>query len=156
MKVNYLIKSQWTRDSVQEKNYWKSLEIFNICFNFVILYNIFYILFDQNGYMVDLRKGFSLISSWDHCHRSSPSRISDMPWAGFEPAQYLSSGLVEWSCAIVITTSPWPHFLCWTGLSIKIQRKCKVWVFLPFYCLLKRLLYLDDCRNFFWNKKTLL
>ena len=41
--------------------------------------------------MVDWRKAFSLISS--HCQRSSPSQISDMPWAGF----------VEWSCAVVIT-----------------------------------------------------
>ena len=29
--------------------------------------------------MVDRRKTFSLISSWDHCQRSSPSRISDTP-----------------------------------------------------------------------------
>ena len=56
--------------------------------------------------MVDRRKVFSLISSWDHCQRSSPSRISDTPRAGFEPAQNLSSGLVEWSCAVVITTTP--------------------------------------------------
>ena len=56
--------------------------------------------------MVDRRKTFSLISSLDHYQRSSPSRISDTPWAGFEPAQNLSSGLVEWSCAVVITTKP--------------------------------------------------
>ena len=59
--------------------------------------------------MVDWRKAFSLISSWDHCQRSSPSRISDTPRAGFEPAQNLSSGLVEWSCAVVITTTPCHH-----------------------------------------------
>ena len=59
--------------------------------------------------MVDRWKVFSLISSRDHCHRSSPSRISDKPRAGFEPAQNLSSGLVEWSCAVVITTTPWRH-----------------------------------------------
>ena len=35
--------------------------------------------------MVDRRKAFSLISSRDHCQRSSPSRISDTPRAGFEP-----------------------------------------------------------------------
>ena len=29
------------------------------------------------------RKAFSLISSQDHCQRSSPSRISDTPQAGF-------------------------------------------------------------------------
>ena len=40
-------------------------------------------------------KVFSLISSWNHCQRYSPSQISDMLQAGFEPAQNLTSGLVE-------------------------------------------------------------
>ena len=48
----------------------------------------------------------SLISSRDHCQRSSPSRISDMPRSGSEPVQNLSSGFDEWSCAVVITTTP--------------------------------------------------
>ena len=52
--------------------------------------------------MVDRRKAFSR----DHCQRSSPSRISDTPRAGFEPAQNLSSGFGEWSCTVVITTTP--------------------------------------------------
>ena len=56
--------------------------------------------------MVDRWKAFSLISSRDHCQRSSPPRISDTPRAGFEHVQNLSSGLVEWSCAVVITTTP--------------------------------------------------
>ena len=56
--------------------------------------------------MADRRKAFSLISSRDHGQRSSPSQISNTPWAGFEPAQSLSSGLVEWRCAVVITTTP--------------------------------------------------
>ena len=56
--------------------------------------------------MVERRKAFSLISSRDHCQRSSPSRISYTPQAGLEPAQNLSSGLVEWICAVVITTTP--------------------------------------------------
>ena len=43
---------------------------------------------------VDRQKTFSLISSRDHCQRSSPSRISDTLRA-FEPAQNLSSGFVE-------------------------------------------------------------
>ena len=42
--------------------------------------------------MVNRRKAFSLISSRDHCQRSSPS---DTLRAGFEPAQNLSSGLVD-------------------------------------------------------------
>ena len=52
--------------------------------------------------MVDRRKAFSLISSWDHCQTSSPSRISDTPRVGFESAQNLSSGLVKSSGAVVI------------------------------------------------------
>ena len=45
--------------------------------------------------MVDRRKAISLISSRDHCQRSSPLWISAMPRAEFEPAQNLSSGLVK-------------------------------------------------------------
>ena len=60
--------------------------------------------------MVDRRKAFSLISSRDHCQRSSPSRISDTPRAGFEPAQNLSSDFVEWSCAVVRTATPRSHY----------------------------------------------
>ena len=53
--------------------------------------------------MVDQRKAFSLISSWDYYQRSSPSQISNTPQAGFEPAHNLSSGFVEWSCSVVKT-----------------------------------------------------
>ena len=56
--------------------------------------------------MVDQQKAISLISSRDHCQRSSPSRISDTPRAGFEPAQNLTSGLVEWSCAVKMSITP--------------------------------------------------
>ena len=59
--------------------------------------------------MVDQRKTFSLIPSRDHCQRSSPSRISDTPRTVFEPAQNLSSGLVEWCCSVVITTTSRRH-----------------------------------------------
>ena len=45
--------------------------------------------------MVDRQKAFSLVSSRDHCQRFSPLRISDTLRAGIEPAQNLSSGLVE-------------------------------------------------------------
>ena len=37
---------------------------------------------------------------------TSPSRISDTPPAGFEPAQNLSLDFAEWSCAVVITAAP--------------------------------------------------
>ena len=43
--------------------------------------------------MADRRKAFSLISSRDHCQRSSPSRISDTPsrlWTCAEPEFRLS------------------------------------------------------------------
>ena len=56
--------------------------------------------------MVDQRNAFRLISNRNHCQRSSPSRIFGMPRAGFEPAQNLSSGLVERNCAVMITSSP--------------------------------------------------
>ena len=49
----------------------------------------------------DRRKVFGLI--W-HCQRTSSSRISDTPVAGFKVAQNLSSGFVEWSCVVVITS----------------------------------------------------
>ena len=55
--------------------------------------------------MVDRRKAFSLVSSQDHCQRSSPSRISNTSRAGFEPAQNLSSDFVEGRCAVAITTT---------------------------------------------------
>ena len=52
-------------------------------------------------------------------------QISDTPRAGFEPAQNLSSSLVEQSCAVAIITTPDAlgnarvifEFLkrCWTG-----------------------------------------
>ena len=59
--------------------------------------------------MVERRKTFSLISGGDNCQTSSPSRIFDTPRTGFEPAQSMSSGLVERSCTVVITTTPPCH-----------------------------------------------
>ena len=73
--------------------------------------------------MVDRRKTFSLISSRDHCQRSSPSRISNTPRAGFEPAQNLSPDLVEWSCAVVTTTTPWHHNIFWSVYTVICQRR---------------------------------
>ena len=90
--------------SVQLENSWwlqnntvnDAMSITTNCVMMIMMMNCFW------G-MVHQRKVFSLISSWDHCQRSSPSWISDMPQAGFEPVQGLSSGLVEWSCAAVIS-----------------------------------------------------
>ena len=55
--------------------------------------------------MVDQRKVFSLISSQDYCQRSSESRITNTLWAGFKPVHNQSSGLVEWSYVVVLTTT---------------------------------------------------
>ena len=45
--------------------------------------------------MVDRRKALSFLSSWDHCQRFSPLKISCTPRAGFEFLQNLSSGFVS-------------------------------------------------------------
>ena len=68
--------------------------------------------------MVDWQKVFCLISSRDHCQRSSPSWISNMPQAGFEPVQNLSSGLVEWSFAVVLAYSSFYSLFCFLPLFI--------------------------------------
>ena len=59
--------------------------------------------------MVVQRKAFSIIFSQDHYQSSSPSQISDTLQVGFEPAQNFSCGLVEPSCAVVITNAPRCH-----------------------------------------------
>ena len=79
--------------------YWKRVYTFQSNQMMMMTMNCF-------GGMVDRRKAFSFISSPDHCRISSPSRISDTPRTGYEPARNLSSGLVKWSCAVVVTTTP--------------------------------------------------
>ena len=101
--------------------------------------------------MVDRRKAFSLISSRDHCQRSSPSRISDTPRAGFEPAQNLSSDLVEWSCAAVITTTPRRHSLF---LNLFLTLATLTFLFLNlsqvlFFIFLLGLAFLYHAKEFF-------
>ena len=107
--------------------------------------------------MVDRRQAFSLISRPDHCQRSSPSRISDTLRTGFEPVQNLSSGLVEWSCAVVITTTPqchsylssWAHF----DLSLDIFfLPMVVFFFVPPYLLVA----VQPCLEWIHVKQTAL
>ena len=76
--------------------------------------------------MIDQWKAFSLISSWDHCQGSSPLQISNR-LQGFELVQNLSSGFVEWSCAVyyvlwmkfcstlcsILCSINWPNFIAW-------------------------------------------
>ena len=57
--------------------------------------------------MVDRRKMFSLISTRDHCQRSSPRQNSDTVsriWICAE-SEFRICGTNEWSSAIVITTT---------------------------------------------------
>ena len=63
------------------------------------------------------RKMVSLISCRDHCNRSSPSWISNTPLASSERVQNLSPGLVEWSCATVLTTTLHVNFVLWEVIS---------------------------------------
>ena len=51
--------------------------------------------------MVDRRKAISLISGLDHWQRFSPTQISVTPLAGFELTLNLSSGFVQWPCAVL-------------------------------------------------------
>ena len=77
----------------------------------------------MNGFcgMVDQRKAFSLILSWNHFRISSPSRISYTARAGFEPAKNLSSGFVEWTYAVVITTTPKRHVSSSIRLELSVS-----------------------------------
>ena len=45
------------------------------------------------------------LTSRNHCQRSSLLQFFGTTQVGFEPAQNMSSNFVEWSCAILITTS---------------------------------------------------
>ena len=128
--------------------------------------------------MVDRREAFILISSRDHCQRSSPPRISNSPQAGFEPAQNMISGFVEWNCAVVITTTPRYHifylnknwnyvfslFLYCTSVIQKTQeRMLHKWGFIVF-CSKKKFLYnkqnqtgliLFTIQKYFLSKKVI-
>ena len=63
--------------------------------------------------MAGRHKAFSLISNRDYCQRFSPSQIYDTPRAKLEPAQKLSPGFVEWSCAVVKTTNQLISRISW-------------------------------------------
>ena len=52
--------------------------------------------------MIDRQKLSGILCSRDHCRRFSPLQASGTQQAEFEPAQNLSLGYSEWSCAIRI------------------------------------------------------
>ena len=114
--------------------------------------------------MVDQRKVFSLISNWDRCQRSSSSWISDMQRGRFKPVQNLSSGLAEWSCAVVISTTPpchhWKMRNCYTGeiLDTSLRQTSKIsWRLTNACCVLLKILpvsklhsyWIGNCLNIF-------
>ena len=76
--------------------------------------------------LVERWKAFSLISSQDHCLRSSPLWISDTPQVGLELVQNLNAGLVQWSCAVVITTMPQHHIAFYQYLPPHINAHPKL------------------------------
>ena len=59
--------------------------------------------------MVDRRKAFMPYSQPGPLETLSLSQISNTPLAGFQSVQSLSSDFVEWSFAVVITTTPRCH-----------------------------------------------
>ena len=106
--------------------------------------------------MVDRQKAFSFISSRDHCQRSSPSRISNTLRVGFEPAQSLSSGLVESRFAVVITTTP-RRYVCYTchfteNLFFFFSRRPEKMVFPKITCWNMIYLVLSGEMIFFFSK----
>ena len=98
--------------------------------------------------VVDRRKAFSLISSQDHCQRSSSLRISDTLQAGFKPAQNLSSGLVEWSCAVVITTTTRRRSLIWQLVFLFFLFVVLSFIFFFFWIFFPILLMLTTISSF--------
>ena len=99
--------------------------------------------------MVDPRKALSLISSRDRCQRSAPSRISNTPRAGFELEQSLSSSFAEWSCAVVITTTPRHH----RGIN-KVKKYDPFSRMLPNLAPFSKSWCLNQANNNELNKKT--
>ena len=79
------------------------------------------------------------------------SRISDMPRAGFEPAQNLSSGLVEWSCAVVITATPRRHNATIYDSKKFLTRASSIEDLLSFLDNLKLIKINDILRVLLWN-----
>ena len=63
-------------------------------------------LMNRSCGIVDLRKVFTPYIQPVPCQRFSPLQIFDTPRAGFKPRQDLSSDFVEWSYAVVISTTP--------------------------------------------------
>ena len=97
----------------------------NVLLCYVKFHQWWWIIFAE--WLTNVRR-WSLICSRDHYRRFSPSQISDTPRPVFEPAQN-GSGFVEWSCAVVITTTP--HNLLYICSSFD-----KFYLRTTYFCLL--------------------
>ena len=104
--------------------YWNISQLYSIWFMFSLI--IMMKMINCFCGMVDRWKEFSLISSWDHCQKSPALQVSDTPRAAFEHVQNLSSGFVEWSYAVVITTTPGCHYFSYRNHFIHFTeiRRC--------------------------------
>ena len=101
--------------------YWNISQLYSIWFMFSLI--IMMKMINCFCGMVDRWKAFSLISSWDHCQKSPALQVSDTPRAAFEHVQNLSSGFVEWSYAVVITTTPGCHYFSYRNHFIHFLLK---------------------------------
>ena len=107
MLLNCCSLSLWTCEKCRNMT---CLEINVYLSIYLSIYLQIYIYIDCG--MVDCRIVLSFNPSRDHFQRLSPSWISYYKLrAGVEPAQSLSSGVIEWSFAVVITITPRPHLL---------------------------------------------
>ena len=104
-----LYRIQYHNDKENENKYWMEEVLENFSWRLSIrtleIKNLFLMILNCFCGMADQPKAFSLISGQEYCQRSSTLRIYDNRRAGFELALNLSSGLVEWSSAVVITTT---------------------------------------------------
>ena len=94
-----------------------------------------------------------VISSRDHCQRSSPSWISNTPRAEFEPAQKLSSGFAEWNCAVMITTTTQRHYILLMFYRFFFNNLCIVRICLNVLQFFMKLHYFFIiCKSLKWKK----
>ena len=87
--------------------------------------------------MVDRRRRLTLFPVGTNCQRSSPLQISDTLRAGFEAAENLSSGLVEWSCVVVINTTPQRYYYNHYSTALYVERRGYEFatMFVTFVCI---------------------
>ena len=113
-----------------------------------LLHHIMMIMLNYFSGIVGRQKTFCLISSRDHCQRSSPLHISNTPGAGFDTAWNLSLTFFEWRFAVVATTTSLCHWIsCQTFFNTPYYENAK---YLQFEWLKQRACYWSFYQ---WNMK---